>query len=225
MNPEDTLAKSSLKSAIAVSDWQWKEHALLMYQWAITFNTRFFTDAVMPEPVIAFDRLNIKTLAAYTLKRNPQGLLDAITFNVKHFDSKNTKLTWRTDLWGELETLLHEQVHLWQQNFGEHPIKPGRIYHNTEFVTKCETLGLHPKAGKGYHTQPADGKFAELMQEFGIVRAAEVAVEVTKGRSTLHKWECPECGLILRVGVMDDIQVSCVSCTELLDQMILFTKV
>ena len=222
MNHEDVLAKSSLKSAIAVSDWQWKEHALTLYQWAMTFNARFFADVAMPEPVIAFDKLNVKTLAAYTLKRNPQGLLDQIAFNVKHFASKNQQVTWQNELWGELETLLHEQVHLWQQNFGEHPIN--RNYHNTEFVAKCESLGLHPKAGKGYHTKPADGKFAELMVEYGIVQPVEAVVEITKGRSTLHKWVCPECGLILRVGIADDIQIACVNCTALAEQAVLFAR-
>jgi hypothetical protein len=39
----------------------------------------------LPDPVISFDDLwNIKTLATYTLHRNPQGLLDEITFNTVH---------------------------------------------------------------------------------------------------------------------------------------------
>jgi len=67
-----------------------------------------------------------------------------------------------------METLLHEQVHLWQQNFGKDPVKPGRVYHNKEFVEKCESLGLHPKIGEGYHLKLADGPFEILMRELGI---------------------------------------------------------
>lgn len=40
-----------------------------------------------------------------------------------------------------LSTLLHEQIHLWQQHFG----KPGRgRYHNAEWADKMEELGLMP---------------------------------------------------------------------------------
>ncbi len=78
------------------------------------------------------------------------------------------KLVWRFGRWAQLETLLHEQVHLWQQNFGKDPVKPGRVYHNKEFVEKCESMGLHPKIGEGYHLKLADGPFAILMRELGI---------------------------------------------------------
>ena len=46
-------------------------------------------------------------------------------------------------MWAVLETLLHEQIHLWQQNFGEHSVE--RNYHNKEFVNKCKQLGLYPR--------------------------------------------------------------------------------
>jgi len=65
--------------------------------------------------------------------------------------------------------LLHEQVNLWQQNFGNDPVKPGWVYHNKEFVEKCESLGLHPKPGEGYHLKLVDGAFEILMRELGIV--------------------------------------------------------
>lgn len=40
-----------------------------------------------------------------------------------------------------LSTLVHEQVHLWQQHFG----KPGRgRYHNMQWAHKMESLGLMP---------------------------------------------------------------------------------
>ena len=50
--------------------------------------------------------------------------------NTEHYvdeeqDGKKKKV-WSFGKWAQMETLLHEQVHLWQQNFGEDPIKPGR---------------------------------------------------------------------------------------------------
>lgn len=92
-------------------------------------------------------------------------------------------------------------VHLWQQNFGQHPVT--RNYHNREFVGKCEQLGLHPRVGTGAHWKPADGAFAQLMAENQIQRPTQVVVpkeerknwwdlgkKERKGRSTLSKWSC-----------------------------------
>jgi hypothetical protein len=47
---------------------------------------------------------------------------------------------WRRDRIAQLETLLHEQVHLLYQDFREDPVKPSTIYHNKEFVEKYEGL-------------------------------------------------------------------------------------
>jgi hypothetical protein len=69
---------------------------------------------------------------------------------------------------GQLETQLHEQVHLWQQNFAKDPVRPGRSHHIKEFVSKCESLGLHPMPGVGCHIRLADGAFALLIKEMGI---------------------------------------------------------
>jgi predicted SprT family Zn-dependent metalloprotease len=41
------------------------------------------------------------------------------------------------------QTLVHEQVHLWQHAFG----KPsGRGYHNTEWAAKMKAVGLQPSS-------------------------------------------------------------------------------
>lgn len=130
-------------------------------------------------------------------------------------------MEWRFGKWAQLETLLHEQVHLWQQNFGEDPVRPGRIYDNKEFVDKCESLGLHPMPGKGCHVAVADGVFAKLMGELGVDRPDDVPSmegmkidwfkliegeggKERKGRSILKKWCCPECGMNVRMGIAGD---------------------
>ena len=122
---------------------------------------------------------------------------------------------------GAAGALLHEQVHLWQQNFGKNPYKSGRSSHNSEFVNKCESLGLHPKLGPGYHTKLADGPFKLLMKELGIEPPElpetdeqpdidwykwflDIQGKRRKGRSSLHKWTCPVCGLNVRIGIKDN---------------------
>ena len=186
------------KNAEQAHDWQWQEMAKTLYTWTDRFKSRFLDPIArlgqekMPDAIISFAPMNHKILACYTLHRNAQGLLDEITMNTRHLNRP---------MWQTLETLLHEQVHLWQQNFGDHPVN--RNYHNREFVHKCEGLGLHPRLESGVHWKPADGVFAQLMGEYGIQPPAQAIVpqdekvnwwdvreKERKGRSTLSKWSC-----------------------------------
>lgn len=218
------------KNAETAKDWEFSVEAQYLYTAAGIFKNRFLDPVLhtdrrrLPDPVISFDDLrNSKTLATYTVHRNPQGLLDEITFNTENYTEQGGKKAWKYGRWAQLESLLHEQVHLWQQNFGDHPVKPGRSTHNKEFVTKCESLGLHVMPDKGCHIAVADGVFAQLMEELGIPRPDDVPredpkidwfkPERQKGRSTLKKWECPECGLKVRMGITGDPQLIHAPCT------------
>jgi hypothetical protein len=140
-----------------------------------------------------------------------------------------------------LETLLHEQVHLWQQNFGKDPVKPGKPYHNKEFVEKCENLGLHPMPGVGCHIKLADGSFALYMKELGIEppdlteKPKDLSIDWfkwlldlegkgRKGRSSLTKWTCPECGLNVRIGIKGDPEMRHDPCEQKLGQKVFFIR-
>lgn len=124
------------KNAETAKDWVYSEEAAYLYRKAVLFKDRFLDPILLtdrdrlPDPVISFANLrNKNTLAAYTLVRNPQGLLYEITLNAGHYvdedrDGRKVK-SWSFGRWAQLETLLHEQVHLWQQNFGSDPVKPG----------------------------------------------------------------------------------------------------
>jgi hypothetical protein len=220
------------KNAESARDWEYSEEAKYLYGMAVLFKDRFLdpvlhTDRVrLPDPVISFDDLrNKKTLAAYTLHRNPQGLLDEITFNTAHYAEEEGKMVWGFGRWAQLETLLHEQVHLWQENFANKH-KLGRVAHDKVFVAKCESLGLHPLPVVGCHMQVADGVFAQLMEELGLPRPDDVPrvkeekmdwfrPEKERGRSTLHKWECPDCGLKVRIGISGDPMLVHDACSEI----------
>lgn len=247
-NPQPEIRRHAETSA----DWEYADEAKYLYRMASNFKGRFLNGVIrpdrerLPDPVIAFDDLrNHNTLAAYTLVRNPVGINCEITFNTEHYVDVglNGKVTkdWRFGRWSQLETLLHEQVHLWQQTpeFGKDPVVLGRVYHNKEFVKKCESLGLHPKLDAGYHTRQADGVFSLYMKELGV-KEPEYQMpikpwksdwfrvlggpEKQKGRSTLTKWNCPECGLKLRVGVKSDIEVACMPCTRKTGETTLFVR-
>jgi hypothetical protein len=127
VNPQPDIQKN----AETANDWEYKEAAKYLYRMANIFKDRLIDPILhtdrkrLPDPVISFENLrNHNTLAAYTLARNPQGLLFEITMNTQHYvdNTKNpNQKVWQFGKWAQLETLLHEQIHLWQQNFGKHP--------------------------------------------------------------------------------------------------------
>jgi hypothetical protein len=86
------------KNAENARDWQYSEEVKYLYGMAVLIKDRFLDPVLrtdrgrLPDPVISFDDLrNRRTLAAYTLHRNPQGLLDEITFNIVHYDEVGWK--------------------------------------------------------------------------------------------------------------------------------------
>src|SRR3989304_4807006 len=84
------------RNAESAHDWEYSEEAKYLYGMGVLFKDRFL-DPILhtdrgrpPDPVISFDDLrNRKVLAAYTLHRNPQGLLDEITFNTVHYKDRS----------------------------------------------------------------------------------------------------------------------------------------
>jgi hypothetical protein len=203
----------------------------------------------LPPPLIAIDSMNIRTLAAYLLVPDEYGLRFKITFNERHYveardsDGDATKV-WRFGEWALMETLTHELGHHWQQLRGKDPFKSGRITHNREFTNKLDELGIYSTLGHGAHFKQADtdGPFGALMREWGIVRP-EVPVEdippkidwfrffadlfgssTPKGRSSLTKWECPECHLKVRASIKGDPQLLHHPCSEKTGRPVFFIQ-
>jgi len=191
--------------------WKHQELAKQLYGWTDIFRDRLIDpvaipgkEGKLPAPVIGFQSFDYRTLAYYRLGKNAFGLDDEIILNEVHLDRP---------LYSILETVLHEQIHLWQQRKGKAPVT--RNYHNGEFVAKCESVGLHPELVSGIHTRPADGPFEALMAEYGITKPPQEDIYIVppgekrnwwvppgkerKGRSTLEKWTCP-CGQNVRIG-------------------------
>ncbi len=103
-----------------------------------------------------------------------------------------------------MSTLLHEMVHLWQFHFGT----PGRRgYHNREWATKMEEVGLRPsntgrpggaKTGERMtHYVISGGRFEEVWGELyrsGFRIEWETSPSRAADRSKI-KYTCPDCGL------------------------------
>lgn len=205
-NPQPEVRRNA-ETAIG---WEYREEAIRLYNLAVIFRDRLVDPILrvdrnqVPDPVISFgDMRNRKVLAAYTLARNPQGLLHEITLNTAHYEFIEGKGEWKFGRWAQAESLLHEMLHLKQQKYGKDPYKRGRSTHNKEFCEMAKQLGLNVLPNIGCHFTVADegSPFAILMEELGISRPEDVPTDNSrvdwfkfgkekKGRSSLTKWTC-----------------------------------
>jgi len=214
--------KPNIRKHQETANWPYREEAGYWYKIAEEMDRRFFNGLVYPDgtkvptPIIAFDDLrNKNTLACYDLFPDEYGVIGKITFNTEWYDEVDGRKQWRRGRYSQGETLCHEYVHLWQQiGRGKDPDnqkKHGRDTHNTEFVRKCEELGIHPIPIHGVHRQIAtlNSPIDTLLRDMGMARPhgaenkpddnkmnwADWLIiigggEVKKGRSTLSKWTC-----------------------------------
>jgi hypothetical protein len=199
----------------------------------------------VPPPVIAFSDLrNKNTIAAYDLFPDEYGIVGKITFNTAHYkdvaqESGKVEKVWERGRYSQGETLLHEYIHLWQQiGRGKDPYrweKHRRDTHNKEFVSKAEELGIHPMAVHGVHTKIATpgSPIDILLKEQGIFPPEGAdkkpdgdkhnwadwlifkGKEKPRGKSTLTKWVCPDCGLAVRMGIKSDPKLVHDTCSEI----------
>jgi hypothetical protein len=240
-NPQDALRKA----AEANVGWDYSSEARKLYNRADTVLDRLYPaintpnfEGRLPKVAIGIESLrNKNTLAAYHLVPDSVGLPFKITFNEQHYidsDGGGQK-EWRFGEWSQMETLVHELGHHWQQMLGRDPFtKKSRVTHNVEFRDKMKQLGIYCDSG-GAHYQVADTDSPSgiLFREWGLKPPADVprgepnefdwfkwfADQEGKsrpGRSTLHKWVCPECNLKVRYGRKDDPQLIHEPCGALL---------
>ena len=92
-------------------DWEYRGEAEDLYGIAVLFKNRFLDGVLrtdrgrLPNPVISFESLNVKVLAGYTVHRNPQGMLDEITFNTQHYTLVDRQRKWKHGEWAKYETM------------------------------------------------------------------------------------------------------------------------
>jgi predicted SprT family Zn-dependent metalloprotease len=126
------------------------------------FNARLF-GGELPECVLNFSRKCATTLGFFAPKRWEQASL------VRHEISLNpSTLKLRTQ--EEISaTLVHEMVHLWQQEFGK-PSKRG--YHNAEWGKKMESVGLMPS-----NTGAPGGKKTGVQMAHYVIEGGRFALD------------------------------------------------
>lgn len=238
-NPQDALRKAAEVNV----GWDYSAEAQKLYNRADTVLDRLYPAIATPEfqgrlPKVAIgieSLRNKKTLAAYHLIPDSVGLPFKITFNEQHYIEEDGRRIWRYGEWSQMETLVHELGHHWQQMLGKEPFtRRSKVTHNTEFTDKMRQLGIYCDSG-GAHYQVADidSPAGILFREWGLKPPDDVprgeplefdwfkwfADREGKGRpgtSTLLKYECPSCGLKVRYGKKDEPLLMHVPCGELL---------
>lgn len=169
--------------------WDLRKVMADLHDWAEVFRLRFKLE-VPPVP-LRLARLRLNCLGHFRPGHNDFGLRNEIAVDTNHLVSCLRADEW----WQVLATLLHEQLHFWQQLRGSPP-KPGPgNYHNAQYQAKAEGLGLlvsNRGVHQGYDT---DGPFWTLLQERGV-RVPGIPPRGRRDRekkgSKLKKWSC-EC--------------------------------
>jgi len=165
----------------AIKDWEYSETAAVLHQWAERFNSEF--QLGLQVPAIRIDSIRRRALGTYQPGRNGLGVKHEITLNAKHLGRPLAE---------QLETLLHELIHEWQDLYG----KAGRgNYHNRQFRNKAMLYGLIV-SHRGYLLGIRPGRFTKLLEQHGVgiqsLRTPEerpVAV-VHRGHSKMRKYRC-----------------------------------
>jgi hypothetical protein len=120
-------------------------------------------------------------------------------------------------------TLVHEMVHLWQQESGE-PSRRG--YHNAEWADKMESLGLMPShtgepGGKriGQNVThyiiaggPFDRAFHAMPAEYQLPWTSGSPAAAAEPRRDKVKYQCPSCAV--NVWGKAELNIVCGDCGE-----------
>jgi predicted SprT family Zn-dependent metalloprotease len=155
----------------------------------------------------------------YNLKEMANKDIHEISLNPHYLDRPD--IEWHA-------TLVHEMVHLWQQDFG----KPSRSdYHNKQWARKMEEIGLIPsstgqpdgkKTGQSMtHYVAPDGQFIEAFNhlierniEYSPLQKVETNKAVSR-KANKTKYEC-SCGN--NVWGKPGLRIVCVVCNQNFEQ-------
>jgi hypothetical protein len=178
--------------------WFGREIVADLQAWAERYVVEFKLD--IPEIVLCIEKLSRNRYAQFRYGHNKFGLRGEIAFNSIYLDGSRP-------LWEVLGTLLHELLHGWQQCHGS----PGQgNYHNVQFRTKAQDLGLivDRHGMTGYQAQ---SRFKELLVRFGVdIPIDEVQPVAVAGTSTakLKKWTCG----CVNIRAATQVNLRCMDC-------------
>lgn len=176
--------------------WTYQSLAACLLKWAEIFNVEFKLE--VNNIALCIAPLSRRCYGHFRVGHNAFGLKNEVAINSLYLESR--------EFWCVLGTLLHELLHVWQQQYG----KPGSgNYHNVQFRRKASECGLI--IDKQGYTEYADASpFRDILQRYGIeMPLVPTLPKRVPGYSTLKKWSCG-CTNV-RVGA-SELQAQCLRC-------------
>jgi hypothetical protein len=199
---------------LLVEGWDLQDVITELHDWAETFRSLFCLN--IPTVPLRLARLRWNCLGHFNPGFNDFGLRYEIAIDIAHLTYRLETGAW----WEVLATLLHEQLHFWQQLNGKPP-KPGPgNYHNVQYQGKAAALGLVVSSRGVNEDYLADGPFLQLLRDKGVRVPATATLERDRRPrarvgSKLKKWSCG-CGRPVNVRVaVADFQAMCLKCNRL----------
>lgn len=230
-------------------DWPYAELVTNLYPKIEIVKQRFFDGVFKPwdlsrlpmPPIAIEDMRNWKYLASYHLVKDGYGFSDKLTLNEKHF-KKDEYGNWVWDYggeWGLWETIIHEMAHeaCVRRNLARDHSKP--------FTDMLLQLGIYcNERGQHYQIADPDKPFGILMREWFVKRPSEEdfvsempekpiswwflfsdeTEREKKGKSTLSKWVCPECGISVRIGIKGNPEIVHEPCSAKKSKKVFFVR-
>jgi hypothetical protein len=188
------------------ADWDCRHLITQLQDWTRIFEEEFNLD--VPEVTLGVDYLRCTRLGHFRRGHNGFGLKGEIVLNRLHLGRD------RVDI-DSLGTLLHEQLHGWEQDHG----KPGKWgYHTVAFIRKAGSLGLIVDH-RGHTSYAPDSPFTRLLQKHGIIippLGEPVVFTRQVGESKLKKWSC---GCTNARVAVADFRARCLKCGELFQRV------
>lgn len=207
------MSKTTIYEALADHQkrepWEFSDVIQELHDWACRFNLEFKLQ--IPEVTIGIDRLR-RADGQFRYGHNGLGLRREIILNRQHIEEGLSPEEW----YDVLGTLLHEQLHAWQEEHGK-PSK--RNYHNRQFQRKAAELGLivSPQGYQQYET-PEHSPFFSLLEKHEIRLPKLSEPDRLKGHrkragnSKMKLWVCA-CRPPIKVRVgRKDFQARCLIC-------------
>jgi hypothetical protein len=168
----------------AAADWRHQPTMKELHIWAERFATEFKLQ--LPAMTLAVDRTRSRRcLGHYRPGYNGLGLRCEIVISESHLERAVQESAW----WRVLGTLLHEELHCWQEFHG----KSGRRnYHNVQFRRKATELGLIVDE-RGVTRYDPGSPFFALLERHGVQAPALPKPNLHQSRTKpvkLHLWVC-----------------------------------
>lgn len=199
------IINSHLKQHQLNVDWDKRDLIQNLHLWTERFIFEFKLK-INELPALMVDKISRRRYGHHRAGRNGFGLRNEVAINEIYIE----KISY-SDVLG---TLLHELLHVEQDQFGE----PGKHnYHNKEFRDRAASFGLLID-GWGHTTYaPAPSPFWSILTKYSV-KVPETSVDIVQtahepGQSKLRLWicECHPQPVRVRVAITD-FRAMCLKC-------------